>query len=87
MTLDFHYDAGHAWLEVPKSELIKYGIDGDISECSYQRNDFAFLEEDCDAPKYLDELKHAGIKFIFDEVDDGDSSQIREYQRYGKLIN
>lgn len=43
-------DPGHAWLEVPVTELERLGIAGDISSFSYLSSDgkTAYLEEDCD---------------------------------------
>src|SRR5208283_3098652 len=56
-TLTFHTDAGHGWLQVPRKALFDLGIAASISRYSYVKGDFAFLEEDCDAPKYLAALK------------------------------
>lgn len=48
MTYRFITDPGHGWLEVPRAELDSLGITHQISEYSYQRQDMAYLEEDCD---------------------------------------
>lgn len=52
----FHSDPGHAWLEVPMSELRALGIDRKISQYSYRSRDgrLAYLEEDCDAGLFVD---------------------------------
>ena len=41
-------DPGHGWLAVPISELKRMGIMYEISRCSYQKGEWAYLEEDCD---------------------------------------
>lgn len=48
-------DNGHAWLEVPESKLLLAGIAGKVSSYSYidTRSRNIYLEEDCDAPLYL----------------------------------
>ena len=76
----FHYDAGHAWLEVDILDLERLGIAGQISGYSYKRGSRAYLEEDCDAPAYI---KAAGLGRA-DIIDrhDGDYSPIRDYDRY-----
>jgi hypothetical protein len=48
MTYRFITDPGHGWLEVPRAELDALGIAHKISPYSYQRDDMAYLEEDCD---------------------------------------
>jgi Antirestriction protein len=45
----FHGDAGHGWLEVPRSDLKALDIDGLINVFSYQKGNRVFLEEDRDA--------------------------------------
>lgn len=47
-------DPGHAWLRVPLSEVIKLQEKGlQISSFSYRNSKYAFLEEDCDMPRYF----------------------------------
>jgi hypothetical protein len=48
MTYRFITDPGHGWLEVPRAELDALGITHKISAYSYQRDELAYLEEDCD---------------------------------------
>ena len=49
----FHADPGHGWLEVPMRALRAFGVAGKISDYSYRKGDIAYLEEDCDAYKFL----------------------------------
>ena len=65
----FHYDPGHAWLQVPLTDLAKYNVKG-ISNYSYQDKDFAYLEEDCDAPRYIEALAELNIRCALSEVKD-----------------
>ncbi len=53
--LHWYSDSGHGWLGVPVEVLIASGVAGDISHCSYlsKKTKVAYLEEDCDAPKFL----------------------------------
>jgi len=51
--LTFHADPAHGWLEVDRADLETLGIVEKISRYSYHKGNRVFLEEDCDAPKYL----------------------------------
>lgn len=75
-------DPGHAWAKVNKKELINLGIHEKISGCSYQRNGFAFLEEDCDLSLYVETLKQLGIGIKFKESHTNKQSRIRNYDGY-----
>ncbi len=46
-------DPGHAWLQVPRAEVVASGAK--ISKYSYYdpQTGMAYLEEDCDAPAFL----------------------------------
>jgi hypothetical protein len=82
MKFNFFADAGHAWLKVPISLLVKLGIATKISNFSYQRGDFAYLEEDCDATTFSNALKAAGKTFEYVEHSSDKSSRIRNYEQY-----
>lgn len=58
---DFISDPGHGWLKVPYKLLETLGIQNKISHYSYRTREDAYLEEDCDAPLFLDSAKGAGI--------------------------
>lgn len=51
--LTFLSDPGHGWLRVPLVEIVALGIEGQISPYSFIQGQYAFLEEDCDCPRYL----------------------------------
>ena len=87
----FHMDAGHAWLKVPASFVLAVGFEP--STYSYINDGFFYLEEDCDAPQFINLIGHHTrleanviithdnhkIKVIY--VDDGVESPIRSYAR------
>lgn len=81
MHYTWHNDPGHAWLEVPKADVRKAGVLGQISEYSYQRGDTLFLEEDCDAFVFLNALGAQGIKPVLKEQMHGDECFIRRLPR------
>ena len=80
-TYMLHTDPGHGWLEVPMAELRRLGIAWSISSCSYRYGGIAYLEEDCDAPRFVEALRAQGIevKFVprYQEV-----TPIRRYPHY-----
>ena len=59
----YHEDPGHGWCETTRSELQRLGIADKISTFSYTQGETVYLEEDCDAPKYLEALQAEGQKF------------------------
>lgn len=75
--LNFHFDAGHGWLAVPKSIKLASRY---ASPYSYQDRENYYLEEDSDAPKFLEAFKFYNpltqIEII--QVNDGDASHIRQ---------
>jgi uroporphyrinogen-III synthase len=83
-TITVYADPGHAWAKVSKKELIKLGIADDISGYSYQRGDYAFLEEDSDLEKYILALRAKGIVYKFKEINANKQSRIRNYYHYIK---
>jgi len=61
--MEKHYtfieDPGHGWLAVPEADLKGIGLK--FSQYSPRRGGMVYLEEDCDAPKYLDYLQSQGM--------------------------
>ena len=56
----FYEDPGHGWLAVNQAELNEAGLlPADFSSCSYVNKSHMFLEEDCDAPKFIDAFQKA----------------------------
>jgi hypothetical protein len=54
--LTFVNDPGHGWLRVPLADIAALGIEAHITPYSYIEGNFAYLEEDLDAPRYLEAL-------------------------------
>jgi hypothetical protein len=80
MKLDFCADPGHGWLKVPRKLLYQWGIAGSITSCSYQRGEYVYLEEDCDASTFLAKAKELGVAVTFRErVSRERRSKIRGY--------
>lgn len=80
--IKFFNDPGHGWAKVKRSELIKYGIDNKISNCSYQRGEWVYLEEDSDVSHYVNALKENKVEFCFVESYCNGKSRIRTYESY-----
>lgn len=58
----FFTDPGHGWLRVPLADLHEVGFKP--SKYSYYDKDYAYLEEDCDAPlfmEYVDAKPHKEV--------------------------
>lgn len=80
---DFYSDPGHGWVKVPFQLLVDLNIVDRISCFSYQRNAFAYLEEDSDYSIFLDALLARGITPQFREhVARTRPSKIRTYLCY-----
>ncbi len=62
ITVRWHSDAGHGWLEVPIKELKGLGVLGSISHFSYVKGRSAYLEEDQDATIFIRAAKSRGIQ-------------------------
>jgi hypothetical protein len=59
MKFIYFTDPGHGWLKVPRSLLKDLGIEAKITNFSYQRGDYVYLEEDLD---YATFFKAYGMK-------------------------
>jgi hypothetical protein len=82
LTKKFHSDGGHGWLAVKKTELQMLGIESTISEFSYQRGGTVYLEEDSDAPAFINAARDRGIKVEFSMSPQRDRSPIRSMASY-----
>jgi len=57
----FHEDPGHGWLKVSKSFYLKLGL---TPTCSYDAGSYVYLEEDLDAPAFLNKLEELNITYL-----------------------
>jgi len=76
-------DPSHAWLRVPLKQIIASGIAPLISEYSYYNRNHVYLEEDCDAPLYLDTVKGDYTKIPETQYDD---APCRAYLKFTDLV-
>jgi hypothetical protein len=80
---DFYEDPSHGWCKVPKSVLNTLGIASKISPYSYERGEFAYLEEDCDLSVLHDAFLERGLLLNFrTHVCRNKQSKIRSYSSY-----
>lgn len=75
-------DPGHAWLIVNMDELRELGITSRISSYSYHNNGLAYLEEDCDAPIFIEAMRNRGVTIEFRGAHVNHDSVIRTYRRF-----
>lgn len=81
-TMTVYSDVGHAWAKVKKSVLVNLGIADKITRYSYQRGDYAYLEEDCDLTTLCMALNERDTRVKFVEKHSNRDSKIRSYERY-----
>ena len=81
-TVTIYADAGHAWGKVRKDVLANLGIADKISRYSYQRGEYAYLEEDCDLAHLHDALDAQDTRIKYVEKHTNGTSRIRSYERY-----
>ena len=74
-----HTDPGHAWLEVSLTEYPE--ARQFASNYSYTTNGIVYLEEDCDAPAFLNSLTDAGKNYRIEARDSDKDHWIRGLQR------
>lgn len=80
----FHFfsDPAHGWIKVSKTLLKELGIADKITKYSYQKNNYAYLEEDCDATTFCEAMKKrfGEIQFVYHYCNG--ESKIRRFQTY-----
>jgi hypothetical protein len=85
LKLIMRHDPGHAWLSV-KREIVE-GVLGTltcISEYSYEQGKSLYLEEDCDAPFFLEMCAAQGIEVEIEDRHSNRRSPIRSYDRINR---
>ena len=80
--LKWYSDASHGWLAVKRDLLKTLGVIQHITTCSYERGKTVYLEEDCDARKFIDALNKNNINFLGSEKYVGNRAAIRSYERF-----
>ena len=79
---NYYHDAGHGWLKVPLSLIEHLEISKDISNYSYVKNGYVYLEEDSDASIFIEAYRNLYDMPKIIENYDGDESIIRDYRSY-----
>ena len=74
-------DSAHSWTRVSIAEAKRLGVINNISESSYMRGRYIFLEEDCDAPLFFEAKKRKKEKYIIDNKFVM-GTNIRNYERF-----
>jgi hypothetical protein len=82
ITLNYYQDPGHGWVRVSMGLLYGLKIAEDISRYSYRREDYAYLEEDCDLGRLYQAADKAGITIKLREHWTNKRSKIRSYDTY-----
>jgi len=83
MIVTIYSDNSNAWGKVKKALLDRLGIAKSISNHSFMRDDYAYLEEDSDLPKLCSALREQGKAVSFNErVAKYNQSKIRQYEEY-----
>lgn len=80
----WYRDAGHAWLKVNWSDLVEMGLTNYVTEYSYRSGNIVYLEEDIDAPNFIDQyrrVKGKGSMTFVDRYSHTDSF-VRSLDRY-----
>jgi len=76
MSYSFHIDPGHGWLAVRHDDLAALGLSAvDFTACSHIDERNIYLEEDCDAGKFIDayKAKHGRAPDILERHSNSDS--------------
>ena len=79
---DSYSDPGHGWTKVPIALLKELGIEKQITPYSYQRGEYAYLEEDCDLSTFMRAMEARGITPKFRHHIADKRSRIRSYNGY-----
>ena len=81
-TIICYSDPSHSWGKVRKDVLVNLGIADKITRYSYQRGEYAYLEEDCDLTTLCMALNERDTRVKFVEKSSTKDSRIRSYERY-----
>ena len=79
--LTWEADPGHAWLQVGWSLIEELGWNN-VSKYSYHDDEYVYLEEDSDAPKFLNFLESKGIGVWFEERYNNSPSFVRNLTQW-----
>lgn len=82
LTLNYYQDPGHGWIKIHKKWLSLLGIEDKITRYSYQRKEYAYLEEDNDSSTLFEAADAKDIKIVIKAYNSNKQSKIRSYESY-----
>lgn len=82
MKITYFNDGGHGWYSVKRSKLESMGVLSKVSGFSYQRGESVYLEEDCDAGLFFNNLTEEEKQSIKVIDSYSDRSPVRNYERF-----
>ena len=78
----YYQDPGHGWVAVKRELIDALGLAKQITAYSYQRGQTVYLEEDCDAPLFINTLRERGETVVLRSAHTDRNSHIRGYARF-----
>lgn len=85
---EFYSDPSHGWAKVERAELIQLGILDKVSNYSYQRREYVYLEEDYDLNIFMKAYKNKfGYYPDFKDKFSNKNSKIRSYNHFNATLN
>lgn len=72
MTFNYYQTPSHGYVGIDLAVLVAMGIADAVSECSYIEGRCAYLEEDADAPMFLEAFKARFGGYSLDYIDVGE---------------
>lgn len=83
LKLKFYTDPGHGWIAVKRKLVDQYMADDAVTCYSYMKGQTVYLEEDYDAPRFLEAVKKAGFVVQIDHRPSAPNySPIRRYEHF-----
>jgi hypothetical protein len=82
MKVTYFNDSGHGWYSVKRSKLEVMGVLNKVSVFSYQKGDSVYLEEDCDAGLFFNNLTEEERQSIKVVESYSRACPVRNYERF-----
>lgn len=81
-TIILYSDPEKSWAKIKRSVLDDLGLSEYISNWSYQRGHYVYLDDDEDLPMVCQRINDHGTSIKFVEKRSNRDSKIRSYERY-----
>lgn len=87
-TFRYIQDPGHGWLQVPRRLVHELGIEAEITRYSYVDEHNAYLEEDCDMPRFLRAFDEemSDVDLVIEHAHSNDESFVRDLYTFQPLV-